>query len=49
MKVGGDEEADNNGNDTKKFDFFVGRNAVYEVICDGFIEKDYGAAGSGDN
>ena len=40
MKVGGNQKADDDGDDTKKFDAVVRRDAVCEVVGDLAIKND---------
>ena len=49
MKVGGDDDADNNSNNAAELNMIVGRDAIGEVLGDLAIEKDDGAADSQNN
>ncbi len=49
MKVGGDDNANNNGNDASKLDVVVGRDAIGEIFGNLTVEKDDGAAGGQNN
>ena len=48
MKVGHDEEAEGNGDDTEELDVIVRADAVSEVFCDLAIENDTSTAGGED-
>ena len=48
MEIGGDEEANDDGDDAKKFGFFVRADAVDEAVTDLAIENNDESAGAGD-
>ena len=48
MEIGGDKETDDSGDDAKKFDFVVGRDAAREVFGDLTIKNDDAAASDSD-
>lgn len=48
MKISGDQKTDDNGDDAKKFDFVVGRDAISEIFGDLAI-KNHGETATGDD
>ena len=46
MKVGCNNDTNNDGDDAAEFDVVVGRDAISEVLSDLAIEKDDSATGS---
>ena len=44
MQISGNQETDYDGDDAKKLDFVVRRDAVYQIFGDGAVEKDNCAA-----
>ena len=48
MKVGSNNDADDDGDNAVTFDFFIGRNAIGEVFGDLAIEE-YGKTAAQDN
>jgi len=45
MEIGHDEEAEGDGGDAKELGFVVRRDAVDDVISDGFVKNDDETAG----
>lgn len=44
MKIGGNDNADNNSDDAVSFDFVVGRYAIGKILGNLAVEKDSEAA-----
>ncbi len=49
MEIGGNNDANDDGDDAVSFDLVVRGNAVSEIICDLAIEKDGEAAAQNNN